>query len=78
MAFHIRDPETDALARKLAAARGVGLTEVIRDVLVDALDREEGAKALIERVKPLLDEMATYPSTGLEADKAFYDSLYED
>jgi len=28
-----------------------------------------------ELIKPLQDELAAYPRTGLKADKAFFDSL---
>ncbi len=40
MAISIKDPETDRLARALAAATGESLTEAIRRALEDRLDRE--------------------------------------
>jgi antitoxin VapB len=40
MAISIKDPETDRLARALAAATGESLTEAIRRALQDRLDRE--------------------------------------
>jgi antitoxin VapB len=40
MAISIKDPETDRLARALAAATGESLTEAIRHALQDRLDRE--------------------------------------
>lgn len=40
MAISIKDPETDRLARALAAATGESLTEAIRRALRDRLDRE--------------------------------------
>jgi len=81
MAFHVRDPETDRVVRKLASVRGTTLTETIRDACEAQLkdvhpDRPNAG--LRERLQPLLDEMATYPRTGLEADKAFYDSLNDE
>jgi antitoxin VapB len=33
------------------------------------------AKTLAERLRPLQDRIAQWPSTGLEADKAFYDDF---
>jgi antitoxin VapB len=40
MAISIKDPQTDRLARQLAAATGESLTEAIRRALQDRLDRE--------------------------------------
>jgi len=40
MPISIKDPETDRLARALAAATGESLTEAIRRALKDRLDRE--------------------------------------
>ena len=79
MAFHVRDPETDRVVRALAAQKGTTLTEAIRDACTAELKAIEPSArpnaGLRERLKPLLDEMAKYPRTGLEADKAFFASL---
>ena len=40
MALSIKDPETDRLARALAAATGESLTDAIRNALRDRLERE--------------------------------------
>ncbi len=40
MAINIKDPETDRLARAVAAATGTSLTEAIREALRDRLERE--------------------------------------
>ena len=40
MAISIKDPETDRLARALAAATGESLTDAIRTALRDRLERE--------------------------------------
>jgi antitoxin VapB len=40
MAISIKDPETDRLARALAAATGESLTAAIRRALQDRLERE--------------------------------------
>jgi antitoxin VapB len=40
MAISIKDPETDRLARALAAATGESLTDAIREALRDRLERE--------------------------------------
>lgn len=38
MAFHVRDPETDALVRRYTAQRGVGVTEAVRLAMIEALE----------------------------------------
>lgn len=78
MPFHIRDPETDALVRELARRRGVGLTEAVREAVRRELEREGKKPSLWERTADIRAEIASWPDTGLKADKAFFDSLYED
>ncbi|WP_152045898.1 type II toxin-antitoxin system VapB family antitoxin [Aureimonas psammosilenae] len=78
MALHIRDDRTDKLVRELANRKGVGLTEAVREAVENELLREQRKIPLRERLKPLLDELDAVPRTGLVADKAFYDSLYDD
>ncbi len=41
MAISIKDPETDRLARKLAAATGETITDAIRNALRDRLQRQQ-------------------------------------
>jgi antitoxin VapB len=71
MALHIRDEETDRLVRRLAAHKGLGLTEAIRI----AVQNELGRIPLSERLKPLQERIVRSPETGLAADKAFFDGL---
>jgi antitoxin VapB len=75
MAFHIRDPKTDALVRQLATQRGIGLTDAVRAAVENELARERQKIPVMERLKPLFNEIDALPKTGLEADKAFYDWL---
>lgn len=67
MAISIKDPETDRLARALAAATGESLTDAIRIALRDRLEREsqrarKGIGAEVRRIQerlarlPVLDE----------------------
>ena len=74
MAFHIRDPETDALARELAADRRCGLTEAVKLAVRNELQRGD-ARSKLEKIKAIQARVATWPDSGLEADKAFYDWL---
>ena len=75
MAFHIRDPETDRLARELARLQGEGITQAVRSALEEKLARDRRKVPLMERIKDITDEIASYSDTGLKADKAFYDWL---
>mgnify|MGYP001180878750 CR=1 FL=1 len=78
MAFHVRDPETDTLVRRLAKEEGVGLTEAVKIAVREKLEARKNAVPLEERVRAIQDEVARYPRTGLKADKAFFDSLSGD
>lgn len=45
MAFSIKNPEADRLARELAAATGESLTEAVLKALEERLRREEGKRS---------------------------------
>ena len=66
------------LAEKVAVPAEGSKTEAVRTTLVYEAERLEGKLSLAERVRPIQERIAAYPDTGLEADKAFYDSLYRD
>ena len=83
MAFHVRDPKTDALVRELARQRGIGITEAIREAVQEALQasavpstRAERAARLRERLRPLLERMDAMPKSDVVLDKRFYDELW--
>lgn len=76
MAFHVRDPGTDAAVRKLARIKGKTLTETIWE----AVEREDAAISttppLIERLQTIQAEFqAMRRPGGKPADKAFFDDL---
>jgi antitoxin VapB len=75
MALHIRDSETDALVRELARKKGLGLTQAVKLAVREELTRESDAVPLRDRIAKLRDELASWPSTGQPADKAFFDDL---
>lgn len=79
MAFHIKNAETEALARKLAALRGVGLTEAVTSALRSELEREERKPDLVERIREFGERVRGKgrPELRGPADKTFIDSLYE-
>ena len=78
MPLNIRSETVNHLADQLARRRHVSKTEAVRSALQSELARLDSTLSLAERLKPLQDQIASRPATGLEADKAFYDSLYED
>lgn len=74
MAFHVRDPETDSLVRKLAKREGIGLTEAVKRAVRAKLE-DARTVPLRERLRMIAREIAKYPDTGLKADKAFFDDI---
>lgn len=79
MAFHIRDPETDALVRELAEKAHVGITEAVKLAAAEALaTREKVREEKLAKMRAISDEIASWPRTGLKADKAFFDELSGD
>ena len=79
MPLNIRSEEVNRLAETLALKAGVSKTEAVRLALVNELGRQNAEReSFMERVKEIQDRLASYPSTGLKADKAFYDSLNDE
>jgi antitoxin VapB len=79
MAFHVRDETTDMAVRRLAKLKGKTLTETIREAVEHEYERVRSEIPLIERLKPIQDELkALSRPGGLPADKAFYDELSGD
>lgn len=78
MAFHIKNRETDALARRVAALKKTGLTEAVHEALAHELEREEAKPSLVEIGVKFCRELRAKgdPERGQPADKAFRDSLY--
>lgn len=80
MALSIRDPETDRLARELAALTGETMTEAIRTALVERLARErskcaqqvetrrEAVMEVLERVwaMPVVDDRSADEIIGYD------------
>jgi antitoxin VapB len=75
MAIHVRDPETDALVRKLARKKGLGLTETIREAVRKELDGEEKKLSLWERTADIRAELNANADPDFTPDKAFFDWL---
>jgi antitoxin VapB len=88
MDLEIKDPETLRIIAELAAATGLSEVEAVKKAAADKLsvlrssvgleEKENAARRpFTEVVRELQARLRRYPNTGLGADKAFYDSLYE-
>jgi antitoxin VapB len=77
VAFHVRDPETDSLVRKLARREGIGLTEAVKRAVRAKLENTK-AVPLRDRLRKIAQDIANYPDTGLKADKAFFDDIADE
>ena len=79
MAFHVRDPKTDALVRELADKTKLGITEAVKLAAAEALASRDQARAeKLAKMRAISAEVASWPRTGLKADKAFFDEMYDD
>ena len=79
--LYIKDSETAELATELAARLGVTKTEIVRDLLRKRkaeLAPKEPSLSMRERLRAWREAHPLGESTGLEADKAFYDSLNDE
>ena len=62
MAFSIKNPEVDRLARELAASTGEGLTLAVETAIRERLERLRNPRAgMAERLKKIADEVAALP-----------------
>ena len=77
MALYIKDPEVDALAADLAAAKKLNKTEAVREALKNELERERGKPSLGDIAARFSRELRARgnPKRGRRADKAFFDEL---
>jgi len=76
MSLNIRSEEVASMARELAELRGITITDAVAEAL--SRDLKTYRVPLVERLRVLQQEVASYQKTGLKADKAFYDELSGD
>ena len=77
MAFHIRNRETEKLARELARRARLGLTEAVHLAVFNELRQRERAVPLWERTAKLRTRVRRRVKDPSPVDKAFRDDLYE-
>ena len=75
MPLNIRDEDTNRLAERLAGQMRSTKTAAVKQALRNELERIERQAPLRERLRRLRDRVISRAPTGLEAGKAFYDSL---
>ena len=79
MAFHVRDPEADAMLRSYAEEKRVGITDAIKLAVTRAREADQSARAeKLAKMRAISSRIAALPDTGLKADKAFFDEMYDD
>jgi antitoxin VapB len=77
VAFHIRNRETEKLARDLARSAKLGLTEAVHVALSNELRRRQRDIPLWERTAKLRKRVKVRVKDDRPIDKTFRDSLYE-
>lgn len=81
MAYSIKDPETDAIIRKLAKAQGKPIVEAIRDACKAELEREQAKIPLDARIDAIVRRVAAHPLRDGEPSqthKQFFDEMWGD
>jgi antitoxin VapB len=78
MPLNIRSEEVNMLAERLATRTGLSKTAAVKRALENELDREVAKLPMLERIREIQDRFLSFPPTGLEADKAFFDELSGD
>ncbi len=61
MAFSVKDEATDLAVRKLAALKGKGLTDVIREACENEFARTRGSVPLQDRLQALSARYLSFP-----------------
>ena len=73
MPLHIKDEATTRAVRRLAHIRKLSLTDAVRIACEEALDRDERARPITERLAKVHARVRATPVTGHKADVAFFD-----
>lgn len=73
MPLHIKDDAATEAVRRLARVRKLTLTEAVRVACEEALEREQRARPLADRLADIHERVRGAARTGRKADKAFFD-----
>jgi len=78
MPFHIRNRETERLARELARKTKLGLTEAVHMAISNEIQRREETESLWDRTTILRARVRSRVKDPRPVGKAFRDALYEE
>ena len=73
MPLHIKDDAATEAVRKLARVRNLSLTETVRVACEEALERDDRARPVTERLADIHARVRAAARMGRKADKAFFD-----
>jgi hypothetical protein len=73
MPLHIKDNAAREAVRHLARLRKLTLTEAVRVAYEEALEREQRALPIADRLADIHARVRAAAHTGRRADKAFFD-----
>ncbi|HEY1780056.1 MAG TPA: type II toxin-antitoxin system VapB family antitoxin [Roseiarcus sp.] len=73
MPLHIKDDAATEAVRKLARVRNLSLTDTVRVACEEALERDDRARSVVERLADVHTRVRATARTGQKADKAFFD-----
>ena len=77
MAFHIRNSETEQLARALARQAKVGITEAVHMALEGEIERRKPKESFMERTAAIRKSVTDRVVNPEPLPRSFYDELYE-
>lgn len=75
MGLTIRNTETVETIHRLARESGSTAEDVVRRAMEAEAEREKQVRQRMAEIKVLQDRYASWPDSGLKADKAFFDDL---
>ena len=73
MPLHIKDEVATEAVRRLARIRNLSLTDTVRIACEEALERDDRARPIAERLADIHARVRAVRPTRRKADKAFFD-----
>jgi antitoxin VapB len=78
MPLHIKDHAATEAVRRLARLRNLSLTETVRRACEEALERDDRARPVAERLAEVHARVRVATRTGRKADKTFFNRGWEE
>jgi antitoxin VapB len=73
MPLHIKNHAAIEAVRRLARLRNLSLTETVRVACEEALERDDRARPIAERLADIHARVRAAPRSGRKVDKTFFD-----